>query len=63
MKWGVMGETCSTNMDEIRHTWKVLIEIPEGNRQLSSYRYRWEDNIKMDLKEMVYYVVDWIKLA
>jgi hypothetical protein len=30
-----------------------LVGKPEGNRTLGRFRHRWEDNIKMDLKEMM----------
>jgi hypothetical protein len=36
---------------------------PEGKRPLGRPRGRWEDNIKMDLQEVVYGGMDWIKLA
>jgi len=29
----------------------ILVDKPEGNRQLGKPRRRWEDNIKTDLKE------------
>jgi len=35
----------------------------EGKRQLGRPRYRWEDNIKMDLSEVVCGGMDWIDLA
>jgi hypothetical protein len=31
---------------------------PEGNRQLERLRSRWEDNIKMDFKEIKHWDVD-----
>jgi hypothetical protein len=31
---------------------RVLVRNPEGKRPLRRLRRRWEDNIKMDLKEM-----------
>jgi len=31
---------------------KILIQKPEGKRPLGRHRYRWEDNIKLDLKEI-----------
>ena len=37
--------------------------IPEGKRSLGRPRHRWEDNIKMDLREVGYDVRDWILLA
>jgi hypothetical protein len=33
---------------------------PEGKRPLGRHRRRWEDNIKMDLREIGWGVVDWI---
>jgi hypothetical protein len=36
---------------------------PEGKRPLGGPRPRWEDNIRMDLKEMIWEGVDWIDLA
>jgi hypothetical protein len=36
---------------------------PEGKRQLRRSRCRWEDNIKMDLKERDCGGMDWIHLA
>jgi hypothetical protein len=32
------------------HT-KILVSKPEGKKPLRRHRHRWEDNIKMDLKE------------
>ena len=31
---------------------RVLVEKPEGKRQLGRPRRRWEDNIKIDLQEV-----------
>ena len=39
------------------------MSMPEGKRQLIRCRYRWEDNIGMDLKEICWEGVDWIDLA
>jgi hypothetical protein len=36
---------------------------PEGRRLLGRPRYRWEDNIKMDLLEVGWKGVDWIDMA
>jgi hypothetical protein len=41
----------------------ILVREPEGKRPLERPIGRWEDNIKMDLKEMGYEDVDWILLA
>jgi len=40
-----------------------LVGKPEGMRPLGRPRRRWEDNIKMDLKELGCGDMDWIKLA
>jgi hypothetical protein len=42
---------------------KLLIGEPEGKRPLGRPRRRWIDNIKMDLLEIGFSVVDWIGLA
>jgi hypothetical protein len=31
---------------------RFLVGKPEGKRPLGRLRFRWEDNIKMDLKEL-----------
>jgi hypothetical protein len=36
---------------------------PEGRRPLRRPRYRWEDNIKIDLTEMEWTGMDWINLV
>jgi hypothetical protein len=36
---------------------------PEGKRPLERPRFRWEDNMKMDLQEVGYGGMDWIELA
>jgi len=36
---------------------------PEGKRPLGRPLRRWEDNIKMDIKEVGYGSMDWIDLA
>ena len=35
----------------------------EGKKPLGSSRRRWEDNIKMDLQEVGFGIMDWIELA
>jgi hypothetical protein len=41
----------------------LLLGKPEGKRTLGRLRYRWEDNIKMDLQEVGCRGMDWIELA
>jgi hypothetical protein len=40
-----------------------LVGKPEGKRPPGRLRHRWEDNIKMDLKEVRCGGMDWIQLA
>ena len=46
-----------------RGVFRVLMGKPEGRRPLGIPRYRWEDNIKMDLQEVECGGMDWIELA
>jgi hypothetical protein len=39
-------------MGEGRGVYRVLVGRPEGKRPLGRYRRRWEDNIKMYLREI-----------
>jgi len=50
-------------MGERRGVYRVLVGKPEGKRPLGRPRSRWEDNIKMDLREVGCGVMDWIELA
>jgi len=36
---------------EIRNGYKILVSKPEGKRPFGRPRCRWEDDIRMDLKE------------
>jgi len=49
-------------MGEERDVHRVLVRKPEGKRPLGRPRRRWEDNIKMDLRE-VGGGGDWMELA
>jgi hypothetical protein len=46
-----MDGACSINGRE-ESAYRVSVEIPEGKRPLGRSRLRWEDNIKMDIKEI-----------
>ncbi|KAJ4451034.1 hypothetical protein ANN_02470 [Periplaneta americana] len=50
-------------MGESRNAYRVLVGRPEGKTPLGRPRRRWEDNIKMDLREVRYDDRDWINLA
>jgi hypothetical protein len=41
----------------------VSVGRPEGKRPLGRPKHRWEDSIKMDLKETGLNGVNWIQLA
>jgi hypothetical protein len=41
----------------------ILVGKPEGKRPLGRPRRRWEDNIKIDLREIGWGSMDWIDLA
>jgi hypothetical protein len=46
-----MGGTCSTN-GEKRNACRILVGKTEGKRPLGRTRRRWEDIIRMDLREI-----------
>jgi hypothetical protein len=37
---------------EMRNLCNVLVGKPEGKKSLGRPRHRWEDNIRMDIREM-----------
>jgi hypothetical protein len=41
-------------MGEVRGAYNILVGRPEGRRPLVRPRRRWEDDIKMDLREIVF---------
>jgi hypothetical protein len=53
----------------VARTWKkgnvcrILVGTPEGSIPLGTCRRKWEDNIKIGLREMVWDNMDWINLA
>jgi hypothetical protein len=50
-------------MGEVRGACNILVGKPEGRRPLGRPRRRWKDNIKVDLREIGFGDVDWIRLA
>jgi hypothetical protein len=51
------------HMGEGRGVYRVLVVRPEGKRPLGRPKRRWEDNIKMDLREIGIDGANWIRLA
>ena len=51
------------HMDQSRNAYRVLVRNPVGKRPLGRPRCRWEDNVKMDLREVGCDPRDWITLA
>jgi hypothetical protein len=47
----------------MRNAYKILVGKPDGKRPLGRLRHSWEDNIRMDIKEIGWDDVDWIHLA
>jgi hypothetical protein len=50
-------------MGVVRDAYNILVGRRETRRLLGRPRCRWEDNIKMDLREVGFGDVDWIHLA
>jgi hypothetical protein len=50
-------------MVDNRNAYRILVAKPEGKRQLGRPGPMWVDNIKMDLREIGWDVMDWFDLA
>jgi transcription termination factor 2 len=50
-------------MEETRSPYRMLVGKPEGKRPLERPRRRWEDNIRMDVREIGWGGMDWTDLA
>ena len=57
-----MGGACSA-YGERRGVYRVLVRKTERKRKFGRPRFRWEDNIKMDLQGVGCGGMDWIELA
>jgi len=51
------------HMGEMRNAYKILVEKPEGKRPLRRPRCRWEDCIRLDLRELGWEGVDLMHLV
>jgi hypothetical protein len=50
-------------MEEGRGVCRVLVGRPEGKRPLGRPRRNWEDNVKVDFREIGIEGANWIRLA
>jgi hypothetical protein len=50
-------------MEKTKGVYRVLVGNPEGKRPLGRPRCRWEDNIKLDLREIGIDGANWIRLS
>jgi hypothetical protein len=50
-------------MGKERNMYRVLVGKPEGKKPLRRPRRRWEDGIRMDLREIDWGSVEWIQFA
>jgi hypothetical protein len=57
-----MGRARSTN-GKNWNAYRIFVGKPEGERPLGRPRRSWLDNIKMDLREIVWDGMNWIDLA
>jgi hypothetical protein len=57
-----MGSAYSTD-GEKRNAYRILVGKPERKRPLGRPRRRWDDNIKLDLREIGWGFMDSIDLA
>jgi hypothetical protein len=57
-----VGRTCGTR-GRGESVYRVLTGRPEGKRPLGRPRRRWEDNIKIELKETGIDGANWIRLS
>jgi hypothetical protein len=57
-----MGRACSMHGAK-RNAYRILVGKPEGRSPLGRPRCRWEDNIRMDLREIGSGGMDWIDKA
>jgi hypothetical protein len=59
MRW----EGHVARMGEGRNVYRVLVGKSQGKRPLRRPRCRWEDGIKVDLRDISWGCVEWIQLA
>jgi hypothetical protein len=47
----------------VRNAYKILVTKPEGKKPYGRPKHRWENSIRMDLREIGWEGVDWLHLA
>jgi hypothetical protein len=57
-----MGRECSTNFEK-RNACRILVGKPEEKRPIGRPRCKGVNNIKMNLRDIGWYGIDWIDLA
>jgi hypothetical protein len=57
-----MYKACSTN-EEKRSAYRIWLGKAEGKISLGRLIHKWQDDIKMDLREIGWGCMDWIDLA
>ena len=50
-------------MGDRRGAYRVFVGRPDRKGSLGRRRYRWENNIKLDLQEVGWGSMDWIDMA
>ena len=59
-----LGWECHlAKMEEVKRALKILTDTPAEKRPLGRPRRRWEDNIRMDLKEIGINTRNWVNSA
>jgi len=43
----------AAGMGKVRNAYKILVRKPEGKRLLGRHRRKWEDNIRMNVREIL----------
>jgi hypothetical protein len=49
--------------EELRDAYSALVGKPEGKRPLGRLGRRWDDNIVIDLREVEWGGMEWVRLA
>jgi hypothetical protein len=50
-------------MGEEKNAYRILVRKPKGKRPIGRPRRKWEDNIRMDLREIGWGGINWVHLA